>query len=66
MGYAFAVIAIILVAVTWQFTVYQEFQRTLSWAQICNQDGGKIRQTGWGSHLAYECFKDGKIIDHVN
>jgi hypothetical protein len=37
------------------------------WANKCRLDGGEIKQDYWGSSYDhYECYKDGKIINHVN
>jgi hypothetical protein len=37
------------------------------WYARCHADGGLIQPTREGFMSSeYECFKDGKIIDHVN
>lgn len=38
-----------------------------NWTSRCHNDGGLVQQT-WKSFWTtnYECFKDGKIIDHEN
>lgn len=40
-----------------------------SWTALCHRDGGQLQLTSVsndGSSQNYECYKNGKIIDHMD
>lgn len=45
----------------------EEQSRFNTWASRCYTDGGMVALTAvHGNNHQYECFKNGKIINHVN
>lgn len=49
------------------YAATNEDNRFNAWTQQCHKDGGAVQtesQSFWSTD--YECYKDGKIIDHVN
>lgn len=63
-----SIVVIFIGAFAWTFHAAMDQNSTFNvWTARCNQDAGIVERTRLGMvSEQYECFKDGKIIDHEN
>ncbi len=64
--FSLAFVVLVLIFVMFVMGADQN-QRWNAWLQRCHNDQGTVQQTSAGLFSdQYECFKNGKIIDHEN
>lgn len=67
-GGEIAVFFLIAIAIfgAWFLTDITTFTKVGDWAVRCNKDNGKVQIQQAGLNPDYECYRNGKIIDHEN
>jgi hypothetical protein len=61
----FLLIVLIGILVFLGYLVNSSTNEMNNWSNKCYSDGGEVHQNGWGWSDHYDCYKDGKIINHV-